>query len=158
MAIKKKVGYANYRLSPLKQITDQAKKLTAKNPKLKWVDAIKKAGAIYRGGSKKVAGKKVAGKKVAAKKVAAKKRLAVKKTVTKKYLSGSNEVNIKDEQKNFWVNCFAPRSRTWQNSTYREIKNQLKSNFKNPFESREQQIQQLRALEYILNKKPLVIK
>jgi len=45
---KKRVGYAAHRFDILKSITDDAKKLRAKKPDLKWTDAVKQAGAAYR--------------------------------------------------------------------------------------------------------------
>lgn len=76
----KKIGYAAYRLSPLQKITAEAKKIRAKNPSMKWVDAVKKASKQYNAGStakpaakpKPVAKSKPATKKVV-KKVAKKK-------------------------------------------------------------------------------------
>lgn len=144
----KKVGYAAYRLSPLKKITDQAKQIRKKNPGIAWADAIKKAGAIYRGEAKAPAAKKAAVKKPAVKKAAPKKKAAVKK------ISGTaNKTDL-----NFWIMCFAPRTRSWQVATYRELKESITKNKTNVFESRDQQVAQLRALEYIMGKNPLNIK
>jgi hypothetical protein len=124
--------------------------------------SLKQAFAYVKGGKVGVV-KKAVVKKKAVKKVVRKK--AAKKVVSKKPVSShkdtkSHNVNIRvvSGVNDFWVKMFAPRSRSWQISTYREIKNQISSNYKNPFESREQLIQQLRALEYILNKKPFIIK
>lgn len=79
----KKVGYAKYRLSPLKKITDEAKRIRKSNPNMKWTDAIKRAGAIYRGGT--VAKKAVSKKRTVRKKAAVKgKTQTVKKTVARK--------------------------------------------------------------------------
>lgn len=80
------MGYAKYRLSPLKKITDEARRIRAQHPKMKWKDAVKKAGAKYRGEAKTPKAKKrVAAKKVIHKKVAVKrKKSARKKTSTVK--------------------------------------------------------------------------
>ena len=74
MPVKKKLGYAKYRLSPLKAITAAAKKLYATGRYAKWTDAVKAA-------SKNI---KPAAKKTVAKKAAPKKKAAVKKAVPKK--------------------------------------------------------------------------
>lgn len=80
MAKAKKVGYAAYRLSPLKKITDLAKQIRKKNPSMKYTDAVKKAGAQYR------AGKTAA---PAARKAAPKKKPAVKKYKSKQMAKAS---------------------------------------------------------------------
>lgn len=65
----------------LQKITDKAKQLRKANPKLKWIDAVKKA-------SKLVPTKKAAPRKAAKK--------AVKKVATKKHVdTKSNNVNIR---------------------------------------------------------------
>jgi hypothetical protein len=111
MPSKKTVGYAKYRLSPLKKITDLAKQIRKKNPSMKYTDAVKKAGAQYRAGvtAKPAAKKKTAVKGSAAKKAVVRK-VKAKKTARKKTtpvsqgklfgLSNSNQAiaNIKDLQ------------------------------------------------------------
>jgi hypothetical protein len=153
----KKIGYAKGRTDILKKITGEAKKMRAKNPSMKWTDAVKKAGALYRKSEpvkKPVVAnnkRKAAPKKSVAKKVAKKKVSGVK--LVKKPIS-VNVTEVSKDRQDFWLRCFAPRSRAWQNATYQEIKKQLQNGTKNPFESEKSLFEQLRALEYILNRKP----
>lgn len=81
MATAKKVGYAAYRLSPLKAITAAAKKLYKTGKYAKWTDAVKAA-------SKGIKPTKTATKKSAVKKAVPKKKAAVKKAVTQQKLFG----------------------------------------------------------------------
>lgn len=184
MATKKNVGYASYRLKPLQIITAEAKKIQAGNKNISWQDAIKKASAKYRSGSASAApAKKAAPKKAAPVKREARKKAAPKKaarpvqaklfgakkaagiqTKSRKHTDYNKPTvniqigNVSEERKSFWLKCFAPRTRKWQNATYAEIKRQLQNGLKNPFDSEQSLMEQLRALEYILNKKPYIKK
>ena len=80
MAAKKSVGYAKYRLSPLKKITDLAKQIRKQHPNMKYTDAVKKAGVQYRAGKNA----KPSPRKAAPKKKAAVKKVHHKKTAHKK--------------------------------------------------------------------------
>lgn len=84
MAKSKKVGYAAYRLSPLKKITDQAKRIRKAHPNMKWTDAVAKAGKQYKSGKVSAVPKPAAHKKSAHKKAAAPKKVARKKVAHKK--------------------------------------------------------------------------
>jgi hypothetical protein len=105
----------------LKKITAEAKRLRQSNPKLKWTEAIKKAGAFYRGAkasaiktTRKAKATYKKGKAVAS---AVKKGYAVaKRTYDKSKLSGTWKVYIKpyrnqyilidQETGNKWANEF----------------------------------------------------
>lgn len=47
----KKLGYAPYRIAPLKKITSEAKRIREQNPRKSWKSAIKEAGKKYRLGA-----------------------------------------------------------------------------------------------------------
>jgi hypothetical protein len=111
MAKAKKVGYAAYRLSPLKKITNAAQAMRKKNPSMPWKDAVAKASKQYNNGTlKNTAVKKPAPKKKAAVKKAAVRKVKAAKTAKRKTpavkqgalfgLSNSNQAiaNIKDLQ------------------------------------------------------------
>ncbi len=84
MATKKKVGYAAYRLSPLKQITSAAQAMRKKQPSMPWKTAVAKASAQYNNGTiKKTASKSAPKKKAAVRKVVVRK-VKAKKTAKKK--------------------------------------------------------------------------
>lgn len=72
---KKKIGYASYRLNPLKKITDKAKKLYKTGRYKKWTDAVKAASK-----QTKIAG--VPKKKAGLKKATAKKKVYKKPAIT----------------------------------------------------------------------------
>lgn len=145
------------------KITNKAKQLRRANPKLKWTEAVKKASKLVKPMAKKAAKKKPHTKwKVIPKHERRVSGKVTKKPVTKTHKdTKSHNVNIRvvsGVKNTFWIETFAPRSRAWQNATYQEIKKQVVSNYSNPFESKAKLLEQLRALEYILNKKPLIIK
>lgn len=70
-------------ITHLQRITTKAKQLRKSNPKLKWIDAVKKASKLMP-------------KKTASKKVGAVKKKAAKKTAVKKHVdTKSHNVNIR---------------------------------------------------------------
>jgi len=86
----KKVGYANYRFSPLKKITARAKALRKAKPSMPWTDAIKKASAEHNIGKKVSGHKKVTVKKTVTKKIIGKKIAGHKKQSAKPTTGASN--------------------------------------------------------------------
>ena len=68
-------------------------------------------------------------------------------------VSGVNKNDIE-----FWITCFAPRTKSLQLQWYRDLKENFKNNTFDIFTPKLKAEAQLRALEYILNKKPLNIK
>lgn len=79
----------------LQKITDKAKQLRKANPKLKWIDAVKKASKLM---PKKAVGavKKKAAPKKAAKKVATKKHVDTKShNVNIRVVSGAKKANFR---------------------------------------------------------------
>jgi hypothetical protein len=131
MAKAKKIGYAAYRLSPLKKITDLAKQIRKKNPNMKYLDAVKKAGAEYRKG--KTAKPSPVKRKAAAKKKAPVRKAAVKKTAKKRTapavkqgaLFGRNGISGKamDQIKDMQNDVMAMEA---QNAVYKKYKLQEK--------------------------------
>ena len=78
--MKKNIGYADYRLSPLKIITAKAKAIRKAHPKMLWSQAIKKASALYKSSPKKVGSiKKAKAKKTVIKKISKSKPVVSKK-------------------------------------------------------------------------------
>ena len=135
-----------------KKVVAEAKKLRKKNPKLSQAQAVKQAWAIMYS------------KTGTSKKVGAVKKKSAKKATAKSYHKDTKSHNVRisvmsgvDDKINFWVNNFAPRKRSTQLQWYRELKDHFKYGHKNIFETKENLIAQLRALEYILNKKPFKI-
>ena len=59
-----KIGYAKYRLSPLKKITDEAKRIRKAKPSMQWKDAVKQAAKKYNLGAKAAPIKKKVARKV----------------------------------------------------------------------------------------------
>jgi len=68
-------------------------------------------------------------------------------------ISATNKANIE-----FWVTTFAPRKKSMQLEWYRELIANFKNGNFDVFTTKNKAEAQLRALEYILNKKPLIIK
>jgi hypothetical protein len=68
-------------------------------------------------------------------------------------ISAKNKANIE-----FWVTTFAPRKKSMQLEWYRELIANFKNGNFDVFTTKNKAEAQLRALEYILNKKPLIIK
>jgi len=68
-------------------------------------------------------------------------------------IGATNKVDIE-----FWVTTFAPRKKSMQLEWYRELIANFKNGNFDVFTTKNKAEAQLRALEYILNKKPLIIK
>ena len=66
--------------------------------------------------------------------------------------------SVEQSEIDFWIKMFAPRKRSTQLEWYRELVNSFKNDSFNVFTPKEKGEAQLRALELILNKKPLQIK
>jgi len=91
------------------------------------------------------------------KKAAPKKKVVAKKKVVKQgSLFGIGATNKADIE--FWVTTFAPRKKSMQLEWYRELIANFKNGNFDVFTTKNKAEAQLRALEYILNKKPLIIK
>jgi hypothetical protein len=150
-----KVGYSKLRLKNDKELTKAIKNepdtLFPYTHKQRLVLAAKKHYDKLNRDIHKVSG----AKKKAAKKSPA--RMLHKDTkshnVNIRVMSGVRKSDV-----DFWINMFAPRKRSLQLQWYRELVSSFKFNHFNPFTSKEKGEAQLRALEYILNKKPLIIK
>jgi len=93
MAVKK-IGYAKFRLNPLKKITALAKKIRAKKPAMKWTDAIKQASKSVKIGAVKKPTKKVV-KKPVKKTIVNPVKKSVTKTKTTKKIIGQKTITKK---------------------------------------------------------------
>lgn len=168
----------------LKLITDKAKKLYKTGKYKKWTDAIKQAsksiGAvkiIQKGESKNAKVTKTLMQKrnkkgqfkgysvISGVTKTAKKKVA-KKKVAKSYHKDTKSHNVRisvmsgvnQNEIDFWIRMFAPRTKKLQLEWYRNLVSSFKYNDFDIFTPREKGEAQLRALELILNKKPLKIK
>jgi len=147
-----------------------AKQKIAKDKFKKAIEYRKKTGCNLKEAFAHVYGKKskvgAAKKKTAVKKAAKKK--PVKKTAVKKIklhkdnkshnvkisvMSGVSQSDI-----DFWFSTFAPRKRSLQLQWYRELKENFKNNIFDVYTPVDKAKPQLRALELLLNKKPMVFK
>lgn len=138
-----------------KKAAAEAKKLRKKNPKLTQAQAVKQAFAIlYKTG------------KVAGSKKTATKKLTRKKATAKNYHKDTKSHNVRisvvsgvpKSDIDFWVKMFAPRPKKLQLEWYRNLVSSFKTGHFDIFTPKVIGEAQLRALEYILNKKPLIIK
>jgi hypothetical protein len=102
----------------------------------------------------------------AVKKKTAIKKAAPKKAAAKSYHKDTKSHNVKisvmsgisKTDFDFWVSCFAPRTKKLQLEWYRDLIHRFKTGNFDVFLKKDKAEAQLRALEYILNKKPYKIK
>lgn len=140
----------------LQKITKRAKQLQKKSPRTPWKNHVKAASKEYRAGK---LGATLIVERGETRRTKPKKVVQVIRTKKGTYKTAKKIGQAGDTYGNqFWVNTFAPRSRKWQNDTYRELKQQLKNGYNSPLESKARLMEQFRALEFILNKKPTVFK
>jgi len=85
-----------------------------------------------------------------------KKAAPKKKAVKQGSLFGIGATNKADIE--FWVTTFAPRKKSMQLEWYKELIANFKNGNFDVFTTKNKAEAQLRALEYILNKKPVIIK
>lgn len=137
-----------------------AKQKIAKDKFKKAIEYRKKTGCSLKQAFAHVYGKKSkvgAAKKKTVKKAAVKKINQHKDTkshnVKISVMSGASQSDV-----DFWLRMFAPRKRSLQLQWYRELKESFKNNIFDVYLSSDKAKPQLRALELLLNKKPMVFK
>jgi hypothetical protein len=147
-----------------------AKQKIAKDKFKKAIEYRKKNGCSLKQAFAHVYGKKskvgAAKKKTAVKKAAKKKlvkKAAVKKIKQHKDIKSHNVKisvmsGVSQSDIDFWLRNFAPRKRSLQLEWYRDLKENFKNNNFNVFTPVDKAKPQLRALELLLNKKPMVFK
>jgi hypothetical protein len=117
--------------------------------------SLKQAFAHVKGGTVKGLDKVVKkGNKTAV--IYSKKATPKKKAVKQGSLFGIGATNKADIE--FWVTTFAPRKKSMQLEWYKELIANFKNGNFDVFTTKNKAEAQLRALEYILNKKPVIIK
>lgn len=142
-----------------------AKQKIAKDKFKKAIEYRKKTGCSLKEAFAHIYGKK--NKVGAAKKKAAKKK-PIKKAAVKKIKqhkdTKSHNVKISvmsgvsQSDVDFWLRMFAPRKRSLQLQWYRELKDNFKNNIFDVYTPVDKAKAQLRALELLLNKKPMIFK
>jgi len=142
-----------------------AKQKIAKDKFKKAIEYRKKTGCTLKQAFAHVYGKKSkvgAAKKKTVKKAAVKKA-AVKKIKQHKDIKSHNVKisvmsGVAQSDVDFWLRNFAPRKRSLQLQWYRELKENFKNNIFDVYTPVDKAKPQLRALELLLNKKPMVFK
>lgn len=130
-----------------KAVQAEAKKLKAKNPRLKHIQAVKQAWAIMlRKKPKKVAGIRESSQ---LRKQLAKQKIRLPhgySTVKRKSISG-NETDM-----HFWIRMFGPRTKAWQRKTFSKLTKEVKLGTINPFSTEAERRSQIEALKILLGK------
>ena len=120
--------------------------------------SLKEAFAhVYGKKSKVGAAKKKAVKKKPVKKAAVKK-IKQHKDIKSHNVKISVISGVSQSDVDFWLRNFAPRKRSLQLQWYRELKENFKNNIFDVYTPVDKAKPQLRALELLLNKKPMVFK
>lgn len=141
-----------------KQIIAKAKFKRAIEYRKKTGCSLKEAFAhVYGKKSKVGAAKKKAAKKKPVKKAAVKK-LNQHKDIKSHNVKISVMSGVSQNDIDFWLRNFAPRKRSLQLEWYRDLKDNFKNNNFNVYTQVDKEKPQLRALELLLNKKPMVFK
>lgn len=141
-----------------KQIIAKAKFKRAIEYRKKTGCSLKEAFAhVYGKKSKVGAAKKKAAKKKPVKKAAVKK-LNQHKDIKSHNVKISVMSGVSQNDIDFWLRNFAPRKRSLQLEWYRDLKDNFKNNNFNVYTPVDKEKPQLRALELLLNKKPMVFK